>query len=95
MEPWLNLNAAKFLQIASKTLRLAAQAREIEAIHPLPQGLWIFARAAQNGHYRTRGTPRDRIPANKAPSPQSHSKTGVLMPGCSDAISSQSRSGLR
>jgi hypothetical protein len=47
IEPWLNLsNAAKLLKIASKTLRLAAQAGEIEAVHPLPDGPWIFSRAA-------------------------------------------------
>ena len=45
-EPWLNLSkAAKFLQIAPKTLRLAAEAGEVEALHPLPDGPWIFARA--------------------------------------------------
>src|SRR5712672_385137 len=47
IEPWLNLsNAAKLLKIAPKTLRLAAEAGEIESIHPLPDGPWIFARAA-------------------------------------------------
>jgi DNA invertase Pin-like site-specific DNA recombinase len=47
MEPWLNLsNAAKILKIAPKTLRIAAEAGKIEAIHPLPDGPWIFARAA-------------------------------------------------
>ena len=47
IEPWLNLsNAAKLLHIAPKTLRLAAEAGEIEAIHPLADGPWIFARAA-------------------------------------------------
>ena len=47
IEPWLNLsNAARLLNIAPKTLRLAAEAGEIEAIHPLPDGPWIFARAA-------------------------------------------------
>jgi len=46
-EPWLNLsNAARLMHIASKTLRLAAEAGEIEAIHPLPDGPWIFARTA-------------------------------------------------
>src|SRR5271167_287998 len=46
-EPWLNLSkAAHLLHIAPKTLRLAAEAGEIEAIHPLPDGPWIFARAA-------------------------------------------------
>jgi hypothetical protein len=47
-EPWLLnwSNAAKLLPIAPKTLRLAATAGAIEAIHPLPNGTWIFARAA-------------------------------------------------
>lgn len=44
IEPWLNLrNAAKLLKIAPKTLRLAAEAGEIAAIHPLSEGPWIFA----------------------------------------------------
>ncbi|MGO8953035.1 MAG: recombinase family protein, partial [Rhodomicrobium sp.] len=42
---YLNLSrAAKLLVIAPKTLRLAAEAGEIDAIHPLPDGLWIFSR---------------------------------------------------
>ena len=46
-EPWLNLSkAARLMHITPKTLRLAAEAGEIEAIHPLPDGPWIFARAA-------------------------------------------------
>jgi DNA invertase Pin-like site-specific DNA recombinase len=46
MEPWLNLSdAARLLKIAPKTLRLAAEAGEINAIHPLPDGPWIFSRA--------------------------------------------------
>jgi DNA invertase Pin-like site-specific DNA recombinase len=45
-EPWLNLSdAARLLKIAPKTLRLAAEADEIEANRPLPDGPWIFARA--------------------------------------------------
>ena len=47
IEPWLNLSkAALLLEIAPKTLRLAAQAGEISAVHPLPDGPWIFSRAA-------------------------------------------------
>ena len=47
IEPWLNLsNAARLLHISPRTLRLAAQAGEIDAIHPLPDGPWIFSRAA-------------------------------------------------
>jgi DNA invertase Pin-like site-specific DNA recombinase len=46
IEPWLNLSdAARLLQVAPKTLRLAAEAGEIEAVHPLPDGPWLFARA--------------------------------------------------
>jgi hypothetical protein len=46
-EPWLNLSkAARLLHVAPKTLRLAAEAGEVEAIHPLPDGPWIFARTA-------------------------------------------------
>jgi hypothetical protein len=46
IEPWLNLSkAAQLLGISPKTLRLAAQAGEISAVHPLPDGPWIFSRA--------------------------------------------------
>ena len=46
VEPWLNLSdAAHGLKIASKTLRLAAEAGRIDARHPLSDGPWIFARA--------------------------------------------------
>jgi hypothetical protein len=76
MEPWLNLsNAAKLLQIAPKTLRLAAEAGEIEAIHPLPEGPWIFARAAlttsaaRSITERARQNPR--YPAGSDPDQQS------------------------
>ena len=45
IEPWLNLSrAARLLHVSPRTLRLAAQAGEIEAIHPLPDGPWIFSR---------------------------------------------------
>ena len=50
IEPWLNLSkAARLLQVAPRTLRLAAEAGEIEAIHPLPDGPWIFSRAVLSG----------------------------------------------
>ncbi|UWR39516.1 recombinase family protein [Sulfitobacter sp. W074] len=43
--PWLNLSsAAKLLGVAPKTLRLAAEAGEIEAEHPLADGPWVFER---------------------------------------------------
>ena len=76
IKPWLNLgNAAKLLKIAPKTLRLAAEAGEIEAFHPLSDGPWIFARAllittaAQSIAERARQNPR--YPAGSHPSQQS------------------------
>lgn len=46
LDPWLNLSsAAKLLGVAPKTLRLAAEAGEIEADHPLADGPWVFERA--------------------------------------------------
>jgi len=45
-EPWLNLSgAARHVGVTAKTLRLAAEAGDIEATHPLPDGPWIFSRA--------------------------------------------------
>ena len=49
-EPWLNLSkAAAHLQISPKTLRLAAECDEIDALHPLPEGPWILSRAVLDG----------------------------------------------
>ena len=76
IEPWLNLSkVAQLLEIAPKTLRLAAEAGEIEAIHPLPDGPWIFARAAlttsaaQSITERARQNPK--YPAGSHPDQQS------------------------
>ncbi|MEA2851919.1 MAG: hypothetical protein QOE02_1938 [Rhodospirillaceae bacterium] len=50
IEPYLNLSkAARLLGIAPKTLRIAAESGEIEALHPLPDGPWIFSRSALTG----------------------------------------------
>ncbi len=47
IEAWLNLgDAERLLIVTPKTLRLAAEAGEIKASHPLPDGPWLFARAA-------------------------------------------------
>jgi len=44
-EGWMNLGqAAAFLGISSTTLRLAAEAHRIPALHPLPGGPWVFKR---------------------------------------------------
>ena len=82
IEPWLNLSkAARLLHVSPETLRLAAEAGEIEAIHPLPEGLGSSAVQFFRPHRRhallpsARGriqnTPRDRIPISKASSLQS------------------------
>ena len=74
-EPWLNLSdAARFLGVAPKTLRLAAEAGEINGIHPLPNGPWIFSRSAlgeppaQRIVQRARQNPR--YPAGSHPDQQ-------------------------
>jgi hypothetical protein len=76
IEPWLNLNnAARLLQVAPKTLRVAAEAGGIEALHPLPDGPWIFSRAvlstapARAITERARQNPRH--PAGSHPDQQS------------------------
>ncbi|NEU99561.1 recombinase family protein [Bradyrhizobium uaiense] len=76
VEPWLNLSdAARLLKVASKTLRLAAEAGQIEAVHPLPDGPWIFARAALTTDAATSITERARqnrrYPAGSHPNQQS------------------------
>ena len=44
---WLTLTqAARFLGISTRTMRLAVEQRRIEGEHPLPDGPWIFSRQA-------------------------------------------------
>ncbi len=43
---WMNLTrAAALLGVSPKTLRLAAEQREIESVHPLEEGPWLFKRS--------------------------------------------------
>lgn len=50
IEPWLNLTkAARLLHITPKTLRRAAENGEIDAVHPLADGPWIFSRPVLEG----------------------------------------------
>ena len=50
VEPWLNLTqAAARLGVSAKTLRIAAESANIEALHPLNDGPWIFSRANLDG----------------------------------------------
>ena len=76
MEPWLNLSdAARHLRVAPKTLRLAAEAGEIEAVHPLSDGPWLFARTTLATDAATAITKRarqnPRYPAGSPPDQQS------------------------
>ena len=98
IEPWLNLSkAAQLLGVAPKTLRLAAEAGEIEGVHPLPDGPWIFSRsdarrirlpsASFIAPDRTQNTPRDRIPISKTYSLQRHRQMGVMKQDCSACAS--------
>lgn len=49
-EEWLTCEeAAALVHVDPKTLRRAAQRNEIPAIHPLPNGPWIFARCDVEG----------------------------------------------
>jgi hypothetical protein len=50
--------------IASKTLRLAAEAGEIEGGHPLPDGPWIFSRSTLGEPAARRVVHRARLNAN-------------------------------
>jgi hypothetical protein len=44
-ELWLNLSqAAAVVGVAPRTLRLAAERGDVKAIHPLPDGPWVFSR---------------------------------------------------
>jgi hypothetical protein len=50
MEPWLNLTrASAHLDTSPKTLRLAAIAGKIDALHPLPDGPWLITRNDLDG----------------------------------------------
>jgi DNA invertase Pin-like site-specific DNA recombinase len=76
VEPWLNLTkAARLLQVAPRTLRLAAEAGEIEAIHPLSDGPWIFSRAvlstSQGRAITDRARQNPKYPAGSHPDQQS------------------------
>jgi len=75
LDPWLNLSgAAKLLGVAPRTLRLAAEAGDIKADHPLADGPWVFEHvellkpAAQQLKKRARQNPKP--PAESHPDQQ-------------------------
>lgn len=44
-EGWMNLGeAASYLSVAAKTLRLAAERRDVPSLHPVAFGPWVFRR---------------------------------------------------
>jgi hypothetical protein len=74
--PWLNLNqTARRIGVTPKTLRIAAEVGEIEGIHPLPEGPWIFSRAELNGsaarHLVERARQNPKYPTGSHPDQQS------------------------
>jgi hypothetical protein len=82
-EGWLNLTeAARRLQVSTRTLRLAAERGEITGEHPLPDGPWVFAaealetESARRLAERTRRHHR-RTPAVPAPNQQSLEFSGT------------------
>lgn len=75
LDPWLNLSsAAKLIGVAPKTLRLAAEAGEIEADHPLADGPWVFERAelskTASQQLRKRAQKKPKHPAVSHPDQQ-------------------------
>ena len=43
---WMTLSdAADYLEVSARTLRLAAESGEVTGRHPLPDGPWVFNRA--------------------------------------------------
>ena len=92
-EPWLNLTkAASAVGVTPKTLRLAAERGEIDALHPLADGPWLFRRSDLDGsaacapcsnvRETAPNTPQDQTPSRKASSPQQHSEMCVVMRRC-------------
>jgi len=76
IEPWLNLTkAAAHLGVSAKTLRLATANAEIEALHPLVDGPWIFSRATLDKPgaraLAERARLRNKYPAGPHPDQQS------------------------
>ena len=75
VEPWLNLtNASMMLGLTPRTLRLAADAGDIDALHPLPDGPWLFKRVDLEGSagqsLATRARNRREHPAVPNPNQQ-------------------------
>ena len=60
----LTLNrAAAPLEVAPRTLRLAAEAGKIDALHPLAEGPWLFQRSDLTGSGGTGDRSQGEVPA--------------------------------
>jgi hypothetical protein len=71
-EGWLNLTeAAQLLGINARTLRLAVEQGEIEAVHPLVDGPWVFKRSVLEAEAATRLVARVRRRKQEAAIPTS------------------------
>src|SRR5499427_7675319 len=68
-----------FFKVAPKTLRVAAEADEIEALHPLPDGPWIFSRAVLS-------TAPARAITDRARQNPRHPAGAAVLPGKLDNI---------
>ncbi len=69
-EGWLNLTeAARFIGVSARTLRLAAERGEVKAEHPLPDGPWIFNRNDLDGEVSTALAARARARHRRAAIP--------------------------
>ena len=65
--------SGRSLGVSPKTLRLAAESGEIDALHPLPDGPWIFSRAVLAGsaaHALVERARRRKYPAGPHPDQQ-------------------------
>jgi DNA invertase Pin-like site-specific DNA recombinase len=65
-EGWMNLSeAARLLHVAPRTLRSAVERGEVQAEHPLADGLWIFKREALEAEAAVALTARAHRHANR------------------------------
>ena len=72
-EGWMNLtDAAHFLGVSARTLRLAVERGEIDADHPLPDGPWVFNRCALSTEAAVRLVERAQRRTRNPAIPNSH-----------------------
>ena len=87
IDPWLNLtNASALLKLTPRTLRLAAEAGEIDSLHPLLDGPWLFKRTDLEGpvgqSLATRAKNRRRHTAIPDPNQQNLFESTAWKDGC-------------